>query len=155
VSSRSDRFECRWQASSALLTAYLSAQSLALISIALLEIPLWAKSVGTLLCLLHGLRYLRQSVLLNDERAFTGLCRDSSGWQLWSEGGGWQPVQLRPDSMALPSIVILRFQMATGGWLERRWVRSVCIPGDAMAPDAHRRLRLRLKFTRRRWAAAE
>ncbi len=138
-----------------LLTAYLGAQLLALISMFLLEIPIWATALGILLCLMHGLRYLRQSILLNDDRAFTGLRRDSSGWQLWSERGGWQPVQLRPDSMALPSVVILRFRMATGGWLNRRRVRSVCIPGDAMAPDAHRRLRLRLKFTRRRWAAPE
>jgi len=135
--------------------AYLGVQSLALISIFLLQLPAWAKTVGVLLCLLHGAGHFRRSILLNDEHAFTRLRRDGSGWQLWSEYGGWQPVQLRPDSMALPTIVLLRFRVMSGHWLARRRVRSVCIAADAMAPDLHRRLRLRLKFSRRRWAAPE
>ncbi|WP_110950140.1 protein YgfX [Pseudomonas bohemica] len=155
MSSRNDRFECRWQRSRALLTAYVGAQALALISLVLLEIPLWAKAVGVLLCLLHGLHSLPRSILLSHDDAFTGLRRDGSGWQLWSRRVGWQPVQLRPDSMALPRIVVLRFRLTSGSWLSRCWVRSACIPGDAMTPDLHRRLRLRLKFSRRRWAAPE
>ncbi|WP_092409261.1 protein YgfX [Pseudomonas sp. NFACC02] len=155
MSSRNDRFECRWQRSRALLTAYIGAQLLALIAVFLLDIPVWAKAVGVLLCLLHGLRYLHRSILLSHEHAYTGLRRDSSGWQVWNEHGGWQAVQLRPDSMALPRIVVLRFRLMTGNGLTRRWVRSVCIPADAMAPDLHRRLRLRLKFSRNRWAAPE
>ena len=35
---------------------------------------------------------------------------------------------------------------------ERR-VRGLCIPRDALTREAHRRLRVRLKFSRRRWAA--
>ncbi|MFK3970237.1 protein YgfX [Pseudomonas sp. NPDC087358] len=155
MSSRSDHFECRWHASRTLLTVYLGVQVLASVSLLLLEIPLWAKSVGLLLCLVHGLRHFKQSILLTDPRAFTGLRRDDSGWQLWNERGGWQAVQLRPDSMALPRIVVLRFRLVTGTWLQRRWVKSVCIANDALAPDVHRRLRLRLKFSRRRWAAPE
>jgi toxin CptA len=129
--------------------------SLALISISLLYIPFWAKAVGVLLCVLHAVRHLHRSILLNTPDAFTALRRDSGGWQLWSQRSGWQPVQLRRDSMALPPLVLLRFRLAKGPWLARRWVRSLCIPADAMAPDAHRRLRLRLKFSRRRWAAPE
>jgi len=155
VSSRNDRFECRWQRSRVLLTAYLGAQALALISIFLLEIPLWARSVGVLLCLLHGLRTLPRSIHLSDQRAFSGLRRDPGGWSLWNQRDGWQAVQLRRDSMALPHLVVLRFRLMSGHWLNRLWTRSVCIPGDAMAPDLHRRLRLRLKFSRRRWAAPE
>jgi toxin CptA len=155
VSNRSDRFECRWQPSRSLLTAYVSALVLAIISIVLLSIPLWAQSIGILLCLLHCARYLRRSIVLDHPQAFTGLRRDASGWQLWSGQGGWQPVQLRPDSMALTRIVVLRYRLTNGSWLSRLWVRSLCIPCDAMAPDAHRRLRLRLKFSRRRWAAPE
>jgi toxin CptA len=138
-----------------LLTAYLGALSLALISISLLYIPLWAKAVGILLCALHAVRYLRRSVLLSSPDSFTGLRRDSGGWQLWSGRSGWQPVRLRRDSMALPVLVLLRFRPVTGHWLERLRVRSVCIPADAMTPHDHRRLRLRLKFSRRRWAAPE
>jgi toxin CptA len=155
VSSRSDHFECRWQPSRWLLTAYLVAQVLALTSIALLSIPPWAKAVGVLLCALHASRCLGQLILLNRRTSLTGLRRDRSGWSLWSEEGGWEPVQLRPDSLALPPIVVLRFRRVTGPWSGRLWARSVCIPADAMAADAHRRLRLRLKLGRRRWAVPE
>lgn len=155
MSSRSDRFECRWQPSRALLTAYLVTQILALASTVLLSIPLWAKAIGILLCALHASRSLRPLILLDQPRSFTELRRDGSGWALWSEEGGWQPVQLRPDSLALPHMVVLRFRVMTGHWLSRFRVRSLCIPADAMAPESHRRLRLRLKFSRRRWAAPE
>ncbi len=155
MSSRNDHFECRWQPSRALLTAYLGALILALIALCLLDIPLWTKALGVLLCAWHGLRVLPRSILLSDEQAFTGLRRGTDGWHLWSQRSGWQPVQLRRDSLALPQVVVLRFRLATGRPLNRLWVRSVCIPRDAMAPDVHRRLRLRLKFSRRRWAAAE
>lgn len=155
MSSRNDRFECRWRGSKVLLTAYLSALLLALISISLLYIPLWAKAIGILLCALHALRYLRRSILLSAADSVTGLRRDSGGWQMWSQRAGWQGVQLRRDSMALPLLVLIRFRPTTGHWLNRMWVKSVCIPADAMAPDNHRRLRLRLKFSRRRWAAPE
>lgn len=155
MSSRSDRFECRWQPSRALLTAYLVTQILALASTVLLSIPLWAKAISILLCVLHASRSLRPLILLDQARSFTGLRRDGSGWALWSKAGGWQPVQLRPDSLALPHMVVLRFRVMTGHWLSRFRVRSLCIPADAMAPDSHRRLRLRLKFSRRRWAAPE
>ena len=50
--------------------------------------------------------------------------------------------------LALPLAVVLRFRLVG----ERR-VRSLCIPRDALTRDAHRRLRVRLKFSRRRWAA--
>jgi toxin CptA len=45
-------------------------------------------------------------------------------------------------------LVVLRFRLVG----ERR-VRSLCIPNDALAADVHRRLRVRLKFTRNRWVA--
>ena len=155
MSSRSNHFECRWQPSRGLLAAYLSAQVLALTSITLLSIPLWAKAIGVLLSALHASRCLRPLILLNQGTSFTGLRRDSGGWSLWSEGGGWEPVQLRPDSLALAHIVLLRFRRVTSPWPSRLWTRSLCIPADAMTAQAHRRLRLRLKFSRRRWAAPE
>lgn len=155
MSSRSDRFECRWQASPRLLTAYLGAQALALVAVYFLNIPVWIKLIGALLCLWHAVRHLRRSVLLSDDRAYTGLRRDGDGWQLWSDRSGWHPVKLQRDSMALPSIVVLRFRLTAGRWIDRWWVKSVCIASDSLAPDIHRRLRLRLKFSRRRWAAPE
>ncbi|WP_434605258.1 protein YgfX [Pseudomonas sp. R1-7] len=148
MSSPSNRFECRWRASRQLLAAYLLALALALGSLLLLAVPPGYAAVGILLCLGHGAWVLPRHLLLTHRRAFRGLRRDADGWQLWSTGGGWQAVQLRPDSLALPMIVVLRFRLQ-GEWR----VRSLCVPRDALAPDVHRRLRVRLRFSRRRWAA--
>lgn len=79
-----------------------------------------------------------------------GLRRDEDGWQLFSDELGWHSVQLRPDSLALPLIVVLRYRLK-GQWR----VRSLCVPRDSQAADVHRHLRVRLKFSRRRWLAPE
>ena len=150
MSSPNNGFECRWHASRQLLAAYLLAQAFALGSLFLLAIPLWASLPGALCCLLHGAWALPRQILLTHPQAFRGLRRDADGWQLWNQAKGWQPVQLRPDSLALPLIVVLRFRLRG----ERR-VRTICVPQDSQAADLHRRLRVRLKFTRRRWAAPE
>ncbi|MFI8222877.1 protein YgfX [Pseudomonas sp. NPDC085632] len=150
MSSPSNTFECRWHASRQLLAAYLLAQAFALGSLFLLSIPLWASLLGAFGCLLHGFRVLPQQVLLSHPKAFSGLRRDADGWQVWNQADGWQSAQLRPDSLALPLIVVLRFRLR-GEWR----VRSVCVPRDSQTADLHRRLRVRLKFSRRRWAAPE
>ncbi|CAM3415611.1 hypothetical protein BZK31_21895 [Pseudomonas floridensis] len=152
--SPSDRFECRWQASRLLLTLYLIAQALALISLCWLDVPLWVSAIGIALCLAHGLWSLPRSILLSHPAAFTGLQRDLQGWRVWSERGGWQPVQLCRDSLALPLVVILRFRLVSGGRAKGP-IKSCCIPFDAQTPDLHRRLRVRLKFSRRRWVVSE
>lgn len=150
MSNPSRLFECRWRASRHLLAAYLLAQAFALGALFLLDIPSFAKLAGGVLCLLHAGWVLPRQILLSHPRAFTGLRHSPAGWQLWSRDKGWQAAQLRPDSLALPLIVLLRFRLPG-----ERWVRSVCVPRDAQAADEHRRLRLRLKFSRRRWAAPE
>lgn len=150
MSSPSNTFECRWHASRQLLAAYLLAQAFALGSLFLLSIPLWVSLLGAFACLLHGFWLLPRQILLSHPQAFRGLRRDADGWQLWNQASGWQAVQLRPDSLALPLIVVLRFRLR-GEWR----VRSICVPRDAQAADLHRRLRVRLKFSRRRWAAPE
>ena len=141
MSSPSNTFECRWHASRQLLAAYLLAQAFAMGSLFLLSIPLWASLLGACACALHGFWMLPRQILLNHPQAFCGLRRD---------GDGWQAAQLRPDSLALPLIVVLRFRLR-GEWR----VRSICVPRDSQAADLHRRLRVRLKFSRRRWAAPE
>ena len=150
MSSPSNHFECRWHACGQLLAAYLAAQLLALIAICLLSIPAWARLLGALLCLAHGAWVLPRHIRLTHPGAMTRLRHDADGWQLWSRDKGWQAVQLRRDSLALPLLVLVRYRLAG----ERR-VRAVCIPGAALAPDQHRRLRVRLKFSRRRWLAPE
>ena len=143
-------FECRWHASGQLLAAYLLTQLFALGSLFLLDIPLWASLAGALSCLAHAAWVVPRQIRLSHPRAFSGLRRDDRGWHLWNAVDGWQAVQLRPDSLALPLIVVLRFRLHG-----QRRVRSICVPRDALAPDVHRRLRVRLKFSRRRWAAPE
>ncbi|MFJ4142358.1 protein YgfX [Pseudomonas sp. NPDC089734] len=154
MSSPSDRFECHWQASRLLLAGYLSAQLLAFVALYWLDIPRWACVSGVALCLVHGLWVLPRSILLSHASSFKALRRDRQGWQLWSEQGGWQPVQLCRDSLALPWIVILRFRPVKAG-RAGHFVKSLCIPRDALTPDTHRRLRVRLKFSPRRWAVPE
>lgn len=133
-----------------MLAAYLLAQAFALCALFLLVIPFWVSLLGAVACLIHAAWVLPRQILLSHPKAFCGLRRDADGWQLWNQADGWQPVQLRPDSLALPLIVVLRFRLRG----ERR-VRSICVPRDAQATDLHRRLRVRLKFSRRRWAAPE
>ncbi|WP_339473181.1 protein YgfX [Pseudomonas sp. RL_5y_Pfl2_69] len=150
MSSPSNYFECRWHACGQLLAAYLAAQTLALISICLLSIPVWARVLGALLCLAHGVWALPRHIRLTHASAVIRLRHDADGWQLWSRDKGWQAVQLRRDSLALPWVVIVRFRVRD------EWrARAVCIPADALAPDQHRRLRVRLKFSRCRWLAPE
>ncbi|KPB35389.1 Uncharacterized protein AC515_4929 [Pseudomonas savastanoi pv. phaseolicola] len=154
MSSPSDRFECHWQASRLLLTAYLAVQLLALIALSWLNIASLALVLGVLFCLMHAAWTLPRSILLSHPAAFTALKRDLQGWQLWNQRDGWQPVQLCPDSLALPLVVILRFRPIVAG-RPGRSIKSCCIPFDALTPDTHRRLRVRLKFSRRKWAVPE
>lgn len=148
MSSPSNVFECRWQASRLLLAAYLLAQLFALGALVLIDVPY--SSLGLLLCLAHAAWVLPRSILLTHRSSIRGLRRDADGWQLFSAERGWHSVQPRPDSLALPLIVVLRYRVK-GEWA----VRTICVPNDAQVADVHRRLRVRLKFSRRRWLAPE
>ncbi|MCF8994956.1 hypothetical protein GIV29_12680 [Pseudomonas carnis] len=147
MSSPSNRFECRWQASRLLLAAYVLAQLVALSSLLALDLPY--SSLGILLCLAHCAWVLPRQILLTHRSSIRGLRRDDDGWQLWSAARGWHPVQLRPDSLALPLIVVLRYRVQ-GEWR----VRSIWVPKGAQAADVHRGVRVGLKFSSRRWLAA-
>jgi len=149
VSSPNDGFECQWQPSRWLLAAYALIQALALLSLGMVVMPLWAHLLGALFCLAHALWVLPRQVLLNRPSAYRALRCNSDGWQVYSAARGWQAIELHPDSLALPLIVLLRFRLAG-----QRRVRSLCIARDSLGRDQHRRLRVRLKFSRHRWAAA-
>ncbi len=131
-----------------MLAAYLLAQVFALGALLVVDLPF--SSVGILLCLAHAAWVLPRHILLTHRSSIRGLRRDEDGWQLFSHERGWHSVQLRPDSLALPLIVVLRYRVP-GEW----GVRSICVPTDSQATDVHRRLRVRLKFSRRRWLAPE
>jgi toxin CptA len=133
-----------------LLAGYFCLLSLALLAVWLSAIPFWASLTASLLCAAHASLAVPRHILLNRQSSFTGLCHTPAGWQLQQLDGQWQPVQLCRDSLALPVAVVLRFRLPG-----QRRVRGLCIPADAMDASAHRRLRVRLKFSRNRWAAAE
>ncbi|UPF05118.1 hypothetical protein MXB02_05640 [Pseudomonas mosselii] len=148
MSSPSEVFECRWQGSRLLLTAYLASLALALLTLALMALPGWLRGLLAVVCLAHACWAIPRRVLLTHPEAITGLRRDLRGWHLYSRAQGWQPARLCRDSVALPAMVVLRF-VRKG----RMFSQSQCIPRDALDREAHRRLRVRLKFSRRRWAA--
>ncbi|MGY4531338.1 toxin CptA [Pseudomonas sp. TE3786] len=145
MSSPSRAFECRWRASRQLLAFYLGAQLCALVALFSAAIPFWASLLGALLCVVHA-----GWLWLSRASGFSAIRHDADGWYLWRPADGWQSVQLRPDSLALPLLIVLRFRLP-GQW----WVRGLCIPRDALPVEVHRQLRVKLKFTRRRWAAPE
>ncbi|WP_313138212.1 protein YgfX [Stutzerimonas nitrititolerans] len=141
-------FECQWQPSGLLLTFYIAAQVLALAAILTSAAPVWLQLICLLSCLAHAGYVVPRSVLLSRRGSWRGLRHDEDGWHLWNQQQGWQPIQLLPDSLALPLVVVLRFRLPG-----RRCADSICIPRDALPREQHRRLRVRLKFSRRRWAA--
>ena len=147
MSSPSEFFESRWQGSRLLLTAYLSCQVLALFAVWVSALPWWLSLAATAASVAHACWAIPRRILLTHPHAVTGLRRDLLGWRVFTCAQGWQPVQLRPDSVALPGLVVLRFR-PKGRW----WACSQCVAGDALEPEQHRRLRVRLKFSRRRWA---
>ena len=95
MSSPSNRFECRWQASRLLLAAYLLAQLFALGALLIIDLPF--ASLGILVCLAHAAWVLPRHILLTHRSSTRGLRRDEDGWQLFSAERGWHSVQLRPD----------------------------------------------------------
>ncbi|MGN8261507.1 protein YgfX [Pseudomonas sp. SMSB3] len=148
MSSPSECFQCRWQGSRLLLAAYLAGLLLALPVLALSALPAWL-AVGIAAALVvHACWAIPRRILLTHPGAVTGLRRDARGWHVFSQAHGWQPVRLCTDSVVVPQLVVLRFVRA-GRWLSE----SQCIPADAMHIEQHRRLRVRLRFGRRRFAS--
>jgi toxin CptA len=150
VSSPNKLFECHWQASRLLLRAYLLVFGLSCLAVWLAAIPLWAQLLAGIFAGSHAMWFLPRQILLSSPQAFSGLRHSADGWQLFNATGGWQAVQLRPDSLALPLVVVLHFRL-----FGQRRIRGVCIPYDGLSHTQHRRLRVLLKFSRHRWAAVK
>lgn len=149
MSSPSD-FSCHWQPSRRLLWGYLLIQLAVAVAIGVSAAPLGLKALGVLLAALHAAWVLPRHLLLQHSRAWRGVRHCPEGWQLWNAQSGWQPIQLRPDSLALPGLIVLRYRRP-GQWFSR----GLCLLGDALPEDSHRRLRVRLRFSRHRWQAPE
>ena len=76
MSSPSDAFESQWQPSRQLLVCYALIQGLALLSLALVDIPLWALLLGIGFCVAHAAWVLPRHLLLNAPQA--------AAYQVWS-----------------------------------------------------------------------
>lgn len=147
MSNRSEPFECHWRPSRRLLALYLLTLGLAVLALVLANLPIPMQAGGLALCLVHAAWALPRAVRLSHRSAFTGLRHDQRGWWLRNAEEGWVAVQLWSSSLALPAAVILHYRRP-GQW----FARGLCIPADSLSPELHRRLRVRLKFVRRRWA---
>ena len=132
------------------MVCYASVWLTAVIFLLVLPVPTWLASLGLSVCLLHAAWVVPLRILLRRDSSWVGLRHDEAGWALLSRGGDWRPIQLRPESLALPLAVILRFNVPGC-----RFAQGVCIPRGSMPRELHRQLRVRLKFSRRRWAAPE
>jgi toxin CptA len=150
VSSQIEPFECHWQHSRQLLYVYCAALVTAFSSLLVASIPLWSVVIGAVLCVAHACWAIPGPILLQKANQPRRLKHDKTGWHLWSPERGWHSVRLSKDSLALPLIVIVRYTRAG-----ERLKHSVCIPSDAMAPEMHRRLRMRLRLAPQRWTAPE
>lgn len=99
------------------MTFYIAAQVLALAAILTSAAPVWLQLICLLSCLAHAGYVVPRSVLLSRRGSWRGLRHDEDGWHLWNQQQGWQPIQLLPDSLALPLVVVLRFVYRAGAAL--------------------------------------
>ena len=79
-----------------------------------------------------------------------GIRYTAEGWQIWDAQQGWRAAQLRADSMAIPLLILLRYRCA-----DQWFYRTLLVGVDSLPADSHRRLRVRLKFSRQRWRAVK
>lgn len=91
-----------------------------------------------------------RQVSLQHAQSVTGLRFDSQGWHVMRRDGSESSARLLADTFVSAFLTVVRLR-EPGRWL----AVSVILPADAAAEDALRRLRLRLRFSRQRWAAAE
>ena len=149
MQSRSKQgFSCFWQPSLRLSLAVLLISSLACCAVMLAAMP-WLLKLCALLVLAIQIGW-QFFLIYNRKQAYIrrGLRHNQQSWQLWSAKHGWRSIQLRADSIAIPALVLVRYRFA-----HQRFYRSAVISADSLSQDSHRRLRVRLKFSRQRWQA--
>ncbi|WP_407651315.1 protein YgfX [Denitrificimonas halotolerans] len=141
---------CFWQPSLRLSWAVLLISSLGYFAVFIANSH-WGVKFGIVLLLsMHVLRHLLILLHYSTPKLRLGLRYSTeTGWQLWCAQQGWRCIQLRSDSIAVPTLILLRYRFAG-----QRLYRAVVLPADCLPQDDHRRLRVRLRFSRQRWRAA-
>ena len=105
-----------------------------------MDVPVWGRLVLGGAILLSGREALRREAWLTSSGALVRLgWSQSEHWWLETRDGVRLPARLREDSLVLPSLLILRFDLG------RHRVRSAVVPSDGAEADALRRLRVRLR----------
>ena len=91
-----------------------------------------------------------RQVSLRHAASVIGLRFDSQGWHELRRDGSEAGARLQGDTFVSAFLTVVRLR-EPGRWMPV----SVILPADAASEDSLRRLRLRLRFSRQRWAAAE
>ena len=80
----------------------------------------------------------------------SGLRFDGEGWHVLRRDGSEAAAKLLADTYVSAMLTVVRLRE------QGRWrAVSVILASDAASEESLRRLRLRLRFSRQRWAAAE
>ncbi len=107
----------------------------ALAALFLAEVPPLARVAGVLLLAVSLTRLPSPALEL-------GLRAHRDGRLEIRRDATWKRVALRPDSVALPWLIVLR-------WREDSRHHHLVLPGDALSRDEHRRLRVWLRWKAR------
>ena len=70
-----------------------------------------------------------------------GLRYGKLGWQLWTSQAGWQVIEVQPQSIVLPWLIIVYYRRP-----QRRFLRSLVISEREIGASAHRKLRVQIRF---------
>jgi len=106
--------------------------------------------VSMLVVVSYGMWVWPRQVSLRHAQSVTALRFDGQGWHVMRRDGSESGARLLADTFVSAFLTVVRLR-EPGRW----WPVSVILPADAANDDALRRLRLRLRFSRQRWAAAE
>ncbi len=113
-------------------------------------LTLWPSLLCVALVLLYGGWVWPRQVSLRHPHSVTGLRFDSDGWHILRRDGSEVAARLLADTYVSAMLTVVRLRE------QGRWCPvSVVLPADAAPEESLRRLRLRLRFSRQRWVAAE
>lgn len=108
----------------------------------------------SLLCILlvcsYGYWIWPRQISLQHPHSVTGLRFDSEGWHILRRDGSEAAARLLADTYVSAMLTVVRLRE------QGRWrAVSIVLASDAASEESLRRLRLRLRFSRQRWAAVE
>lgn len=147
---QNNSFTCHWQPSLRVSLLALLMSLLACIAVAISALAWPWKTIALTVLVVQTVYQLMQILRLQQPSQRRGLRHTAQGWQIWDAQQGWRAVQLRADSIAIPLLVLLRYRYAN------QWFyRTLLVGVDSLSSDSHRRLRVRLKFSRQRWQAVK